>query len=324
MSFCRVSGYACLNEEAFPILGCYVSCSQCHVKFVKIVHTSIKLCSKQSCPEKTTTTWGEGGLFIEHLTVHIRACHCMEIMVESAIIILQEEGSACNWVLVTDCLSLWCFSVGFWCFFSPLSSFFKLFWHIYDGWQGKANPRAMTVMPIVEWIKNVELVCELCTMDKVERILPLYLWGGALAVYRRLSKEQKAEAAQIKQALITAYTTDKFNAFNQLVSQRLHPGETVEEFLADLHQLARLIGELLPDQWMTCAFMLGLPQHVRQRLRASSQMDAMNLDLGEGYHDGGCEVSVATSVEQLHSNAGRSFFFYIAQQYSYLLQVLWV
>ena len=36
---------------------------------------------------KKSTTQGEGGLFIEHLIVHIRACHCMDIMVASAIII---------------------------------------------------------------------------------------------------------------------------------------------------------------------------------------------------------------------------------------------
>ena len=32
---------------------------------------------------------------------------------------------------------------------------------------------AMTDMPIVKWIKNVELVCKLCAMDKVECILSL-------------------------------------------------------------------------------------------------------------------------------------------------------
>ena len=97
-------------------------------------------------------------------------------------------------------------------------------------------------------------------MNKVQHILPLQLQGGALAVYRRFNKEQRADAEQIKQALITAYATDKFNAFNQFMTQHLRPGETVDEFLADLHQLVR---EPLPDQWMTCAFMSGLTQHVR-------------------------------------------------------------
>ena len=42
-------------------------------------------------------------------------------------------------------------------------------------------------IPIVKWVKNVELVCELCAMKNVERILPLRLRGGALAIYRQLS-----------------------------------------------------------------------------------------------------------------------------------------
>ena len=133
----------------------------------------------------------------------------------------------------------------------------------------------MTDMPIVEWIKNVELVCELCAMGKVKRILPLKLGGGTLAMYRRLSKEWRANIEQIKQALITAYTTYMFNAFNQFVTC-LPPGETVDEFLADSLQLAWLVGEPLPDRWMTCAFVPGLPQHVRQLLGVSSQMDAID------------------------------------------------
>ena len=42
-------------------------------------------------------------------------------------------------------------------------------------------------MPIVEWLENVEMVSELCAMDRVEHILPLRLRGHALAVHRQLS-----------------------------------------------------------------------------------------------------------------------------------------
>ena len=31
---------------------------------------------------------------------------------------------------------------------------------------------AATDKPIVEWVENVELVCELCAMKNVERVLP--------------------------------------------------------------------------------------------------------------------------------------------------------
>ena len=46
---------------------------------------------------------------------------------------------------------------------------------------------AVTDMPIVEWVENVELLCELCAMKNVERVLPLRLRGGALAIYKQLN-----------------------------------------------------------------------------------------------------------------------------------------
>ena len=76
---------------------------------------------------------------------------------------------------------------------------------------------AATDMHIDEWVENVELVCELCAIKNVECVQPLRLRGGALAIYRQLSAEQKADAEQIKQALITAYATDAFNAYDQFV-----------------------------------------------------------------------------------------------------------
>ena len=133
----------------------------------------------------------------------------------------------------------------------------------------------VTDMPVVEWVENVELVCELCTMKNVERVLPLRLRGGALAIYRQLSAEQKADAEHIKQALITAYATDAFNAYDQFITQQLCPDEMVDEFFAELRQLARLVGGLLPECWLTCAFVSGLPQHVRHLLCASSRMETI-------------------------------------------------
>ena len=116
---------------------------------------------------------------------------------------------------------------------------------------------AATDMPIVEWVENVELVCELCAMKNVKRILPLRLRGGALVIYRQLSAERKADAEQIKQALITVYATDAFNAYDQFVTQQLHLGKTVDEFFAELRRLARLVGGPLPECWLPCAFISG-------------------------------------------------------------------
>ena len=49
---------------------------------------------------------------------------------------------------------------------------------------------AATDILIVKGIENVEFVCELCTMKNIERVLPLRLLGGALAICRQLSAEQ--------------------------------------------------------------------------------------------------------------------------------------
>ena len=117
-------------------------------------------------------------------------------------------------------------------------------------------------------------------MKNVERVLPLKLRlrGRALAIYRQLSAEQKADAELIKQALITLYASDAFNAYDQFVTRQLRPDETVDEFFADLQRLARLIGGPLPECWLTCAFVSGLQQHVRHLLRASSRMETMSAE----------------------------------------------
>ena len=112
---------------------------------------------------------------------------------------------------------------------------------MFDVWLIPEFSGAATDMPIVEWVENVELMCELCAMKNVKRVLPLILREGALAIYMQLRAEQKADAKQIKQALITAYATDAFNAYDQFVTRQLRSDETVDEFFAELRRLVRLV-----------------------------------------------------------------------------------
>ena len=149
---------------------------------------------------------------------------------------------------------------------------------IFDVWLIPEFSGAATDMPIVELVENVELVCELCAMKNVKRVLPLRLRGGALAIYRQLSAEHTADEEQIKQALITVYTADAFNAYDQFVTRQLRPGGTVDEFFAELWRLAQLVGGPLPEHWLMCAFVSGLPQHVKHLLRASSKMETMSAE----------------------------------------------
>ena len=131
---------------------------------------------------------------------------------------------------------------------------------------------------VSEWLEQVELVCEMCGVDNVERVLPLRLRGGDLSVYRRLIRDQMEDLQQVKQALLGAFAPDPFVAFDTFTSRRLGPRETVDEYLGDLQDLACLIEENAYDRWPRCAFMSGLPGPVRRQLRVSSRMEHMTLE----------------------------------------------
>ena len=131
---------------------------------------------------------------------------------------------------------------------------------------------------VSEWLEQVELVCEMCGVDNVECVLPLRLRSRALSVYRRLTRDQREDLQQVKQALLVALAPDPFVEFDTFVSLRLCPGETVDEYLGDLQDLVHLIKENTSDQWFSCAFVSGLPGPVRRQLRGSSRMEHMTLE----------------------------------------------
>ena len=76
-----------------------------------------------------------------------------------------------------------------------------------------------------EWLEQVELVCEMCGVDNVECVQPLRLRGGALSVYQWLTRDQREDLQQVKQALLVAFALDPFVAFDTFISHRLHPGK---------------------------------------------------------------------------------------------------
>ncbi|GAB1600773.1 hypothetical protein Ahia01_000355400 [Argonauta hians] len=85
-------------------------------------------------------------------------------------------------------------------------------------------------LTISEWLENVEMVCRLTDVTKLECVLALRLKGRALKVYHQLSTEDKKDANKIKKALEKVFGTDPFVAYNQFVRRTLQPGEAPEEF----------------------------------------------------------------------------------------------
>ena len=119
-------------------------------------------------------------------------------------------------------------------------------------------------------------MCNLRDISHLESVISLRLTGGAFAVYQQLPDADKQNVGEITKALRTAFAVDSFTAYDQFVTRRLQPGETVDVFLVELRRLAVLFGGL-SDKMFAFAFVAGLPDTVKQLLRAGSRMDELPL-----------------------------------------------
>lgn len=130
---------------------------------------------------------------------------------------------------------------------------------------------------VVEWLEKLQLVCKLQGVEEVANVIPLRLTGGAFAVYLQLAESDRKSAEKVKTALLAAFAADPYVAYDQFINRRLRAGESPDVYLADLRRLASLFGGLT-DKALACAFVAGLPEEIRQLLRAGSRMEALDLD----------------------------------------------
>ena len=72
-------------------------------------------------------------------------------------------------------------------------------------------------------------------------VLPMRLSGGAFAVYQQLGEKEKKEYKAIKKPLLDAFAVDRFQVYNEFISRKLRPGESVDVYLADLRRLADIV-----------------------------------------------------------------------------------
>lgn len=129
---------------------------------------------------------------------------------------------------------------------------------------------------VVEWLEKVELVCKLRGITELHNVVPLRLSAGAFSVYQQLSSTDKEDYENIKTALISAFATDKFLAYEQFVARKLRDGEPVDVYLADLRRLAGHFGGI-SDEGLGCAFVAGLPEAARHVLRAGCRLESMSI-----------------------------------------------
>ena len=128
---------------------------------------------------------------------------------------------------------------------------------------------------VVEWFSRAEMLCQLRGVA-VETVLPLRLSGGAFSVWSQLPAGSRSSLTAVRGALYDAFALDQHAAYEAFSARRLQPGESADVFLADLRRLAELFGGL-PDRALVCAFVAGLPDAVRQTIRAGSRAEDLGL-----------------------------------------------
>ena len=122
-----------------------------------------------------------------------------------------------------------------------------------------------------EWVVKLELVAGLQKVTELQSFLPLFLSGGALAVYTGLSAETQKSYEKIKAAMTEAFSIDYATAYATLIERRLLQSETVDKYMADLKRLCKLVDKDVSEKWIRSAFIHGLPEDAKKELITSQE-----------------------------------------------------
>ena len=107
--------------------------------------------------------------------------------------------------------------------------------------------------------------------------MPLFLSGPAFAVYKQLSDGERDDYDKLKAALLEAFGTNSFAAYEQLQQRSLREGETVDVYLSDIRRLVVLMGQKDADPLIKCAFMAGLPTAISVQLKSMAAVEKLDL-----------------------------------------------
>ena len=128
------------------------------------------------------------------------------------------------------------------------------------------------------WLTKVELVARLTDIKEVASLIPLYLEGGALAVYLEMPDKERSNLETLKKGLTQAFSDSQFVAYSKLRASKW-TGEPVDVFANELRKLGResgLTGTGL-EQIVKLAFVTGLPDGVSVELQQVQGVEDLNV-----------------------------------------------
>ena len=129
---------------------------------------------------------------------------------------------------------------------------------------------------IVAWLSKVELVAKLSSVKDAALLVPMFLEGGALALYLELDESKKNDYSALSRELIRAYSDSQSVSFCKLKAAQW-TGEPVEVFANNLRRMARGCGlekEGL-EQVVKLAFINGFPDSISVELQQVEGVDSM-------------------------------------------------
>ena len=131
---------------------------------------------------------------------------------------------------------------------------------------------------VSEWLEKVELVAKLTDVKDAANYIPLFLEGGALAVYMEMSEADRLKPEKIKERLKEAFNDSQCVAFSKLKVHRW-TGEEVDVYANELRRLAResgFKGDGL-EQLVKLAFITGVPDAIGVELQQVEGVDGMTV-----------------------------------------------
>ena len=131
---------------------------------------------------------------------------------------------------------------------------------------------------VVAWIAKIELVAKLTNVADVSSFIPLYLEGGALALYLELPEAKKADAEALKKELIKAFTDGEVVSFCKLKGTRWG-GEPVDVYANEIRRLAKGCGFKNDglEQVVKLAFVAGFPDNISIELQSVQNFETIGV-----------------------------------------------